>query len=58
MADAVSVRVEPRDPAKNKGTGTRVARRLRAERAGSRRDLWAQAGRRADHPDAATTSGG
>jgi large subunit ribosomal protein L25 len=31
MADAVSVRVEPRDPAKNKGTGTRVMRRLRAK---------------------------
>jgi large subunit ribosomal protein L25 len=31
MADAVSVRVEPRDPAKNKGTGTRVTRRLRAK---------------------------
>jgi large subunit ribosomal protein L25 len=30
MANAVSVRVEPRDPAKNKGTGTRVTRRLRA----------------------------
>jgi large subunit ribosomal protein L25 len=31
MANAVSVRVEPRDPAKNKGTGTRVTRRLRAK---------------------------
>jgi large subunit ribosomal protein L25 len=31
MANAVSVRVEPRDPAKNKGTGTRVIRRLRAK---------------------------
>jgi large subunit ribosomal protein L25 len=31
MADAVAVRVEPRDPAKNKGTGTRVSRRLRAK---------------------------
>jgi large subunit ribosomal protein L25 len=31
MADAVAVRVEPRDPAKNKGTGTRVTRRLRAK---------------------------
>jgi large subunit ribosomal protein L25 len=29
MSDAVKIRVEPRDPAKNKGTGTRVARRLR-----------------------------
>ena len=31
MSDAARVRVEPRDPAKNKGTGTRVARRLRAK---------------------------
>lgn len=31
MANAVSVRVEPRDPLKNKGTGTRVTRRLRAQ---------------------------
>lgn len=30
MADAVKFRVEPRDPKKNVGTGTRVARRLRA----------------------------
>ncbi len=30
MADAVKIRVELRDPQKNKGTGTRVARRLRA----------------------------
>jgi large subunit ribosomal protein L25 len=30
MAEAVAVKVESRDPAKNKGTGTRVARRLRA----------------------------
>jgi large subunit ribosomal protein L25 len=29
MAEAVKIRVEPRDPEKNKGTGTRVARRLR-----------------------------
>ena len=29
MAEALKIRVEPRDPAKNKGTGTRVARRLR-----------------------------
>ena len=29
MSDAVKIRVEPRDPEKNKGTGTRVARRLR-----------------------------
>ena len=29
MADSVKIRVEPRDPAKNKGTGSRVARRLR-----------------------------
>jgi large subunit ribosomal protein L25 len=31
MAEAVKIQVEPRDPAKNKGTGTRVARRLRAQ---------------------------
>ncbi len=30
MTESVKVRVEPRDPAKNKGTGSRVARRLRA----------------------------
>jgi large subunit ribosomal protein L25 len=30
MAEAVKIAVEGRDPAKNKGTGTRVARRLRA----------------------------
>ena len=30
MAEAVKIRVESRDPLKNKGTGTRVARRLRA----------------------------
>jgi large subunit ribosomal protein L25 len=29
MSEAVRTRVEPRDSAKNKGTGTRVARRLR-----------------------------
>lgn len=29
MSDAVKIRVEPRDPSKNKGTGTRVVRRLR-----------------------------
>jgi large subunit ribosomal protein L25 len=29
MSDAVRIRVEPRDAQKNKGTGTRVARRLR-----------------------------
>ena len=29
MSEAVRIRVEPRDAAKNKGTGTRVARRLR-----------------------------
>ncbi len=29
MAEVVKIRVETRDPAKNKGTGTRVARRLR-----------------------------
>src|SRR5689334_23525175 len=29
MAEAVSIQVEARDPQKNKGTGTRVARRLR-----------------------------
>jgi large subunit ribosomal protein L25 len=31
MAEAFKIRVEPRDPARNKGTGTRVARRLRKE---------------------------
>src|SRR3954452_22462835 len=31
MADAVKIAVETRDPQKNKGTGTRVARRLRAQ---------------------------
>ncbi len=31
MAEAVKIEVEARDPAKNKGTGTRVARRLRAQ---------------------------
>jgi len=31
MADAVTIAVEPRDPAKNKGTGSRVARKLRAQ---------------------------
>jgi large subunit ribosomal protein L25 len=31
MADAVKIQVEARDRAKNKGTGTRVARRLRAQ---------------------------
>jgi large subunit ribosomal protein L25 len=31
MADAVKIQVEARDPQKNKGTGTRVARRLRAQ---------------------------
>lgn len=30
MAEAVKIQVEARDPAKNKGTGTRVSRRLRA----------------------------
>src|SRR5579885_1832257 len=29
MSEAVRIRVEPRDARKNKGTGTRVARRLR-----------------------------
>jgi large subunit ribosomal protein L25 len=29
MTEAAKVRVEPRDPAKNKGTGSRVVRRLR-----------------------------
>src|SRR5437764_1051411 len=29
MAEAAKIRVEPRDSQKNKGTGTRVARRLR-----------------------------
>jgi large subunit ribosomal protein L25 len=29
MAEAVKIQVEARDPAKNKGTGTRVARRIR-----------------------------
>src|SRR5918995_1039206 len=31
MADAVKIAVEARDPAKNKGTGTRFARKLRAQ---------------------------
>jgi large subunit ribosomal protein L25 len=31
MADAVKIQVEARDPQKNKGTGTRVARRMRAQ---------------------------
>lgn len=31
MAEAVTLQVEPRDPQKNKGTGTRAARRLRAQ---------------------------
>jgi large subunit ribosomal protein L25 len=29
MSDALKIRVQPRDPDKNKGTGTRVVRRLR-----------------------------
>src|SRR5271156_5280260 len=31
MADVAKIRVETRDPAKNKGTGSRVSRRLRAK---------------------------
>jgi large subunit ribosomal protein L25 len=31
MAETVKIRVQPRNPARNKGTGTRVARRLRKE---------------------------
>jgi large subunit ribosomal protein L25 len=31
MAEAVTIQVEPRDPAKNKGTGSRVVRKLRAQ---------------------------
>src|SRR3954463_5492591 len=31
MADAVKIQAEARDPQKNKGTGTRVARRLRTQ---------------------------
>ena len=31
MAEAVSITAQPRDPAKNKGTGSRVARRLREQ---------------------------
>lgn len=31
MADAVTITVEARDPAKNKGTGSRVSRKLRAQ---------------------------
>ena len=31
MADAVTIPAQVRDPQKNKGTGTRVARRLRAQ---------------------------
>jgi large subunit ribosomal protein L25 len=30
MTESVKIKVEPRDPVKNKGTGSRVARRLRA----------------------------
>jgi large subunit ribosomal protein L25 len=30
MSERVTVKVQPRDPARNKGTGTRAARRLRA----------------------------
>jgi large subunit ribosomal protein L25 len=30
MTESAKIRVEPRDPVKNKGTGSRVARRLRA----------------------------
>ena len=30
MAEAVTIEAEVRDPQKNKGTGTRVARRLRS----------------------------
>jgi large subunit ribosomal protein L25 len=29
MSEAIKIQVEPRDPARNKGTGTRVSRRLR-----------------------------
>ena len=31
MAEAVKIRVEARDPAKNKGTGSRVSRKLRSQ---------------------------
>ena len=31
MAEAVKIQVEVRDPAKNKGTGSRVSKRLRAK---------------------------
>jgi large subunit ribosomal protein L25 len=31
MAEAVTIQVEPRDPAKNKGTGSRASKRLRAQ---------------------------
>lgn len=31
MSEAIKLRVETRDPAKNKGTGSRVSRRLRAD---------------------------
>lgn len=31
MSKALRIRVEPRDPAKNRGTGTRIARRLRSQ---------------------------
>lgn len=31
MAEAVTIQVEPRDPAKNKGTGSRSSKRLRAQ---------------------------
>jgi large subunit ribosomal protein L25 len=31
MAEALKIKVEPRDPTKNKGTGTRAARRIRRQ---------------------------
>jgi len=31
MADAVTIAAQARDPQKNKGTGSRVARKLRAQ---------------------------
>ena len=39
MTESAKIRVETRDPVKNKGTGTRVARRLRAAGADSCCDL-------------------
>ena len=48
MAEAVKIAVEARDPQKNKGTGTRVARAAAGARADPGDHLRAQAGPRAD----------